>query len=363
MEQKLVSLAEFGKDDKEQIINDFHRFLKIDLQLSDSTARDLKNDLRHYLFDYLKEEPTVESVRDFLGKWVGQPEKYMHYLRTLKRFYRDFMGRPELVASFKFPTRGFTPPFIPTRNELQKWYSFIDSVKDHSLYNGDPLRLRAFFLVLASSGLRVGEVRTLRLCDVDLQTGKVTPYHAHATATSKKSNFSYINSEALEMLKKYVQEREMKTGETRLFEGNNSNWAKQFQIVSKASGIKLTPKNLRSWFSSEAAELRITDSYVDFLQGRTQRSVLARHYTDYRPEKLYRIYQGANLKVLDESNPKSQAPSELGIVSASNERNMTFEMIRAIKLAMKETEEERRQVGMQGEYDSAEGEDKYSHWK
>jgi hypothetical protein len=69
------------------------------------------------------------------------------------------------------------------------------------------------------------------------------------------------------------------------------------------------------------------------------------------------------LKVLDESNPKSQAPSELGIVSASNERNMTFEMIRAIKLAMKETEEERRQVGMQGEYDSAEGEDKYSHWK
>jgi hypothetical protein len=45
--------------------------------------------------------------------------------------------------------------------------------------------------------------------------------------------------------------------------------------------------------------LGVSDRYIDAFCGRTPKSVLARHYTDYNSERLRRIYDEANLKVLD----------------------------------------------------------------
>ena len=40
------------------------------------------------------------------------------------------------------------------------------------------------------------------------------------------------------------------------------------------------------------------DRYVDAFCGRVPRSVLARHYTDFSPERLKRVYVKAGLMVL-----------------------------------------------------------------
>jgi hypothetical protein len=40
------------------------------------------------------------------------------------------------------------------------------------------------------------------------------------------------------------------------------------------------------------------DRYTDAFCGRVPKSVLARHYSDYSPERLKEIYEKANLKVL-----------------------------------------------------------------
>jgi intergrase/recombinase len=45
-------------------------------------------------------------------------------------------------------------------------------------------------------------------------------------------------------------------------------------------------------------ELGVPDRYIDAFCGRVPRSILARHYTDYSPERLKRIYDKANLRVL-----------------------------------------------------------------
>jgi intergrase/recombinase len=45
--------------------------------------------------------------------------------------------------------------------------------------------------------------------------------------------------------------------------------------------------------------LGVSDRYIDAFCGRTPKSVLARHYTDYNPQRLKRIYDDANLKVLE----------------------------------------------------------------
>jgi len=42
----------------------------------------------------------------------------------------------------------------------------------------------------------------------------------------------------------------------------------------------------------------VQDRYVDAFCGRTPKSVLARHYSDYSPETLKEIYDEAGLKVL-----------------------------------------------------------------
>jgi hypothetical protein len=44
--------------------------------------------------------------------------------------------------------------------------------------------------------------------------------------------------------------------------------------------------------------LGVPDRYVDASCERVPRSVLARHYTGFSPEKLKEIYDKANLKVL-----------------------------------------------------------------
>jgi hypothetical protein len=45
-------------------------------------------------------------------------------------------------------------------------------------------------------------------------------------------------------------------------------------------------------------KLGLADRYVDAFCGRVPRSVLARHYTDFSPERLKEIYDKAGLKVL-----------------------------------------------------------------
>lgn len=44
--------------------------------------------------------------------------------------------------------------------------------------------------------------------------------------------------------------------------------------------------------------LGVQDRYVDAFCGRTPKSVLARHYSDYSPERLKEIYVKANLRIL-----------------------------------------------------------------
>jgi intergrase/recombinase len=63
------------------------------------------------------------------------------------------------------------------------------------------------------------------------------------------------------------------------------------------TGLNITPQRLREWFCIEMAELGVQDRFIDAFCGRTPKSILARHYTDYSPERLKRIYDKAGLSV------------------------------------------------------------------
>jgi intergrase/recombinase len=72
-----------------------------------------------------------------------------------------------------------------------------------------------------------------------------------------------------------------------------------FKATREMTGLNITPQVLREWFCSEMTRLGVPDRYVDAFCGRVPRSILARHYTDYSPERLKEIYDKAGLKVLE----------------------------------------------------------------
>jgi intergrase/recombinase len=67
----------------------------------------------------------------------------------------------------------------------------------------------------------------------------------------------------------------------------------------KRSEVSITSKVLRTWFYTEMGELGVPDRFIDIFQGSALRTVLAKHYNGKGLQQLKRIYEKANLKVLN----------------------------------------------------------------
>ena len=90
----------------------------------------------------------------------------------------------------------------------------------------------------------------------------------------------------------------MTMGNDELFSISERQYRRIWKVAKDKTGIRITPQMLRDWFCEEMSRLGVADRYIDAFCGRTPKSVLARHYSDYSPEKLKRIYDKAELRVL-----------------------------------------------------------------
>ncbi len=185
------------------------------------------------------------------------------------------------MESFEFANIDYIPPIAPTDQEVKIFYDNLPT-----------LRMKAMFLLLATSGRRPHEVLELRRQDVDWNSRMLKPTKSNPT---KKVYFSFFNQECEKVFREYLETRT--DDDPRIFTTNINHIDEAFKEVSNRIGIKITPKDLRVWFACRMADLGVQDRYVDAFCGRVPRSVLARHYTDYSPERLKRIYDRANLKV------------------------------------------------------------------
>jgi integrase/recombinase XerD len=201
----------------------------------------------------------------------------------LKVFFRDFLERPEIVESFRFPKQVFKPKIISSKAELRRFYKAIDSLKE-----------KALFLMYASSGLRRMEILSLKKTDIDFANRTIKP-KAHNGET-KKVWISFFDEEAANVLKQYLEQR--KDDNPKLFPMANSRSHKLWKNAREKTGLNITPQRLREWFCVEMTNLGVSDRYIDAFCGRVPKTVLAKHYSDYSPEKLKRIYDKADLKVL-----------------------------------------------------------------
>jgi integrase len=120
----------------------------VDLQLMEDSAKNHRAKIRRFL-EWLGDRSLAQStLREYLSLFNEKSQcTYANQLKSLKVFCRDFLEKPELVASFKFPSIPFKPKKIPSREELVRFYNSLETLKD-----------KALFLVYATSGLRRKEV-------------------------------------------------------------------------------------------------------------------------------------------------------------------------------------------------------------
>jgi integrase len=272
----------------EELLTRFREFLKIDLRRSDKTAYEHT----YYIKKFLNELPkpvvstTVEDVREYLKslKTVSSAQ-YKNILMALKVFFRDFLKTPDVVASFKFPHQVFKPKQILNKEQLVQFHKCLETTKE-----------KALFMLYATTGLRRDEILSLKPEDIDFDKRMITPDNHNGE--TKKSWVSFYNEEAESALNEYLATKKQSKSQ-RLFPMQRNEVVELWKNARERIDIDITPQKLRQWFCSEMLRLGVSETYVDAFCGRVPKSVLARHYTDFSPEKLKEIYAKAELKIID----------------------------------------------------------------
>ncbi|OKY77792.1 MAG: XerD/XerC family integrase [Candidatus Methanohalarchaeum thermophilum] len=114
--------------------------------------------------------------------------------------------------------------------------------------------------------------------------------------TTKGQWVTFYNKEAENLLKELEPRKD--SGKE-IFDFVPRTLTRDMRKTSKKEGImKITPQVLRIWFCNEMNDLGVADRYIDAFCGRVPKSVLAKHYTDFTPNRLKEIYDKADIEVI-----------------------------------------------------------------
>jgi integrase len=277
---------ELCSEDVDQLLERFRDFQIVDLRRNKRTAYEKVWFIRRLLRTVGKkpDEISKDDLRGYLRQLDGySPSYYKNALMALKVFFRDFLGLPEVVNSFRFPNQPFKPKHIVSKEQIKQFYECLETPKE-----------KALFMLYATTGLRRDEILSLKPENIDFGKRMITPNN-HNRET-KKSWVSFFNDEAEQALKDYLAAKKPSKSQ-RLFPMQREEAIKLWKAARDKTSINITPQRLREWFCSEMVSKGVSDSYVDAFYGRVPKSVLARHYTDFSPEKLREIYEKAKLRI------------------------------------------------------------------
>jgi len=278
---------ELSFKDQEEMLERFYDFQIVDLRRAKRTAYEKVWFIRK-LLKTIRKNPN-EITRDDLRSFFKTLENYSaayykNALMALKVFFRDYMEKPELVESFRFPHQVYKPKHIVSKEDLRRFYSAIETPKE-----------KALFLFYATSGLRRQEILSLKPDDIDFEKRMITPNN-HFGET-KKSWCSFYNKEAELGLTEYFATKNHSRSK-RIFPMQRHEVVELWTSARDKTGLNVTPQKLRQWFCSEMLILGVSETYIGAFCGRVPKSVLARYYTDFSPEKLKEYYLKSRLSVL-----------------------------------------------------------------
>ncbi|MCS4541286.1 MAG: site-specific integrase [Euryarchaeota archaeon] len=266
----------------EERLKEFVKWLEVNENKAPITVYRYKNLIMKIIKSNI---PIHEYIENF--KRTHHPNGYKNLLKALRNYAKFLKNKEfeEFVKGFRFPSVPFQYEILPSKEEIIKFYN---EIRDS--------QLKAIFLMLISSGLRINELLGIRAKDIVFKRRIINASLIH-NGTTKFSYIAFFNEEAEKSLKEYLNGIKL-DADSRIFTVKARNVQELFNEISKRLGIKITPKTLRKIFTNELGRKRIPDRFIDAFCGRIPNSTIAKHYSDFSPENLKQIYDGADLKVL-----------------------------------------------------------------
>lgn len=142
-----------------------------------------------------------------------------------------------------------------------------------------------------SSGLRIGEVLSLRFSDMDFEINMIDASNLHSGET-KSSWFSFVTKQTSDYLGGYMSNTEYEENDDnpKFFSISTRSVQQAFKKISTQIGISINPHLLRTVFAEKCREAKIENEYINAFCGRVPQGILAKNYTVYSPKSLRKQY-------------------------------------------------------------------------
>lgn len=248
-------------------IDRFIDFLKVEQGVSPHTMRAYTKDLKEFS-EFLDEEPKdigYLDIRSYIASLHHRDLKKSSISRKLAtiRSYFKYLHREGYVKQnpAKLVASPRVPKTLPRFLDIDETFLLMDTPKGETFI---PTRDKAMLELLYSSGLRVTELTTLDVVDLDIKESLV-----RVKGKGRKERIVPIGSKAMEAIQNYLPERiSLKKKSPALFLNNRGGRLTQRSVrrilvaYSRMISLKgdISPHTLRHTFAThllhEGADLR-----------------------------------------------------------------------------------------------------------
>jgi len=279
--------------DKEDAITNFEasiinyeEFALDKLKLGQTTIDNQKSSIKKFL-TFSNGIITKQTVTEYLDSNESESWK-SNQIKALRRYIRDFLKLGNWTEEFHF-TNSANPKIkkLPSDQEVLEFFAKLPTFDTQIV-----------FLMLYSSGLRIGEILSLKIKNVEFFFNSIDATEIHDGQT-KHSWISFFTDQTSQHLENYITHTHGDfeddddwriNSDVKLFDISKRSVQQAFQKTSEITGIDINPHLLRSIFTEKCTKSGIKDKYIDAFCGRTSKGVLAKHYTDYSVESLKEQY-------------------------------------------------------------------------
>jgi integrase len=255
-------------------------------------------------------ELSAERLQEYIAELSEEsPGVAQHTAKALKLFIKHVLRDPNLYNAFKTPKVELSLVAEPlTLEEVRAVARAIDWPP-----------AKAYFALLAETGLRPGEILNARVQDLDLNERMLKIMKANNTTKRSYIAFfsvklrDYLRDEYLPYREEFIEVREASV--RNLLEEGVAEWrnllfpfkdsalrAAIYDAMDRALGRRFRLYDLRAFFASYVSLRGVPGQIIDLLQGRVpprEFQVLARHYLAVNIRELRDVYDRAGLTVID----------------------------------------------------------------
>lgn len=290
---------------KDRVAEEFLGFLEVERNASPRTLRIYRDALRHFREEMQAPDwrkCTAQHFRDYLFDLMKRKQA-RSYIRlqfsALRSFYRFLVARNRLakdpIREVQLPKTEKKLPLVLTETQINELLAApLRMEKPKNAPKWMPLRDAAIMELFYSSGLRLAELASLHVNDLDLYTESV-----RVLGKGRKERVCPVGAPALEAISRYRAAANVHTGPLFINKGRRRISPRSIWLVLKrylqhtSIPVSISPHKLRHSFATHLLDNGADLRSVQALLGHASLST-TQIYTHVTTERLKKAYAAAH---------------------------------------------------------------------